>query len=313
MKAIRVHRYGPPAVMALEEVARPIPGTGEVLVRVEAAGVGPWDSLVRTGQSTLGQRLPLTPGSDIAGAVAEVGSDVSTFVSGDLVYGSTNAEFTGGYAQYAVAKAAMLAPMPRRTTFIEAAGVPVVAVTAWQMLFELAKVLPGQTVLVTGAAGSVGGFVLQFARWHRARAIAVISSDDAQRVRDLGAEEIIDLRVRSLGSPLEKIDVVIDTSGGDKQREAAQALKPGGKLVSSVSQPDPELMNRLGTSGKFFIVDVTTSRLERIARMIDQVQVAAHVGTVLALDEARIAHEMMAGERPYPRGKIVLDVNRTTL
>ena len=296
--------------MALEDVARPIPGSDEVLVRVEGAGVGPWDSLVRSGQSGLGQSLPLTLGSDLSGTVVEVGPRVSAFVSGDLVYGLTNAEFTGGYAQFAVAKAAMLALKPLRSTFIEAAAVPVIAVTAWQMLFDLAKVVPDQKVLVTGAAGSVGSFALQFARWHRARAIAVISSDDDERVRSLGAEEVIDLRHRSLDSLRERIDVVIDTAGGEKQREAAQALKPGGVLVSSVSPPDQDLMKQLRVRGQFFIVDVTTSHLDRIARMLDEGQIAAHVGTVLALDEARIAHEMMAGERPYSRGKIVLNVNR---
>jgi len=296
--------------MALEDVARPIPGSDEVLVRVEGAGVGPWDSLVRSGQSGLGQSLPLTLGSDLSGTVVEVGPRVSAFVSGDLVYGLTNAEFTGGYAQFAVAKAAMLALKPLRSTFIEAAAVPVIAVTAWQMLFDLAKVVPDQKVLVTGAAGSVGSLVLQFARWHRARAIAVISSDDDERVRSLGAEEVIDLRHRSLDSLRERIDVVIDTAGGEKQREAAQALKPGGVLVSSVSPPDQDLMKQLRVRGQFFIVDVTTSHLDRIARMLDEGQIAAHVGTVLALDEARIAHEMMAGERPYSRGKIVLNVNR---
>ena len=296
--------------MAVEEVARPIPEADEVLVKVEAAGVGPWDILVRSGQSELRQALPLTLGSDLSGTVIEVGSSVATLASGDLVYGSTNAQFTGAYAQFAVAKAAMLAPKPLRSTFIEAAGVPVIAVTAWRMLFDLAKVMPHQKVLVTGAAGSVGGYVLQFTRWHRVGAVAVISSDDDLRVRSLGAEEVIDLRQHSLESLRARIDVVIDTAGGDKQREAALTLKPGGTLVSCVSPPDPLLMSQLRIRGEFFIVDLTTSHLDRIARMIDEGTIVAHVGTVLALEEARIAHEMMAGERPYPRGKIVLNINR---
>jgi NADPH:quinone reductase-like Zn-dependent oxidoreductase len=296
--------------MAYEDVARPIPAADEVLIKVEAAGIGPWDSLARAGRGGLGQSLPLTLGAELAGTVESVGRDVSTFAPGDPVYGSTNAEFTNGYADYAVAKAAMLALKPPRLTFIEAASLPVIAVTAWQMLFEFAKVTPGQTILVTGAAGSVGGFVLQLARCHRIRSIAVISSDDEERVRGLGAGEVVDLRQQSLQSLPGQVDAVIDTAGGDKQRDAASALKRGGTLVSSVSAPDANLMRRNGTRGEYLIVQVTSAHLDRITRLLDAGDVAAHVGTVLALEDARIAHEMMAGEQPYPRGKIVLDINR---
>ena len=140
MLAIRVHHFGGLDSLVLEDVPRPAPGEGEVLLRVKAAGVGPWDAWIRSGRSVLPQPLPLTLGSDVAGHVEEVGAGVSQFKAGDAVFGATNGRFTGGYAEYAVASATKLAKIPPRLGFIEAASVPVVACTAWQMVFEYGAV-----------------------------------------------------------------------------------------------------------------------------------------------------------------------------
>lgn len=136
MKACRVHRFGPPEVIALEEIARPQPGPGEVLVRVAAAGVGPWDGWIRAGKSALPQPLPLTLGSDLSGLIEAVGQGVEAFGVGDPVFGVTNKQFTGAYAEFAVASTAMVARKPGGITHIAAAAVPVIAVTAWQALFD---------------------------------------------------------------------------------------------------------------------------------------------------------------------------------
>src|SRR5262245_36363052 len=156
MMAWRIHEFGPPSVMRFEEVPQPKPGPGEVLVRVEAAGVGPWDSLIRTGKSAEPLPLPLTLGSDLSGDIAAVGPDVADRGVGDPVYGITNSHFVGAYAEYAVASAAMVSTKPASLTYIEAASVPVVAVTAWQGLLDLGELKPGQTLLIHGGAGSVG-------------------------------------------------------------------------------------------------------------------------------------------------------------
>jgi NADPH:quinone reductase-like Zn-dependent oxidoreductase len=148
VKANRIHRFGSPEVIVLEPIERPVAGAGEVLVRVEAAGVGPWDAWIRAGKSVLPQPLPLTLGSDLSGVVAAVGAGVSGLAVGDEIFGVTNGRFTGGYAEYAVASAGMVARKPRRLSHVEAAALPVIAVTAWQMLFDHARVAPGQTVLV---------------------------------------------------------------------------------------------------------------------------------------------------------------------
>ena len=306
MRAVRIHQFGPPAVMAVEDLARPVPGDGEVLVRVRAAGVGPWDAWVRAGKSALPQILPLTLGSDISGVVEGAGSGVSGLLPGVVVFGVTNALFTGGYAEYAVAVAGMLARKPRSCSHVEAASVPVVAVTAWQMLFDHAHIAEGQTVLIHGAAGNVGAFAVQMARNARAQVIAT-TAGDAGYLRDLGAATVIDASTSRFEDAAGSVDIVIDTVGGDVQQRSFQVVKPGGILVSSVSPPDAEHAGRAGIRATFFIVNVTTDALNRVAAQIDSGLLQPRVGAVVPLADARLAHEMLDGLRPRPRGKIVLD------
>ena len=170
--AWRVHEFGPPNVMRFERVPRPNPGPGEVLVKVEAAGVGPWDGWIRAGKSALPQPLPLTLGSDLSGEIVAVGPGVSDLRVGDQVYGVTNPRFVGAYAEYALASAAMVSRKPTSLTYIEAASVPVIAVTAWQALFDQAQLKAGQTVVIHGAAGNVGAYAVQLARRAGVRTIA---------------------------------------------------------------------------------------------------------------------------------------------
>src|SRR5271166_5150322 len=164
MRAIRIHGYGGIDAMRLDEIPRPVPGAGEVLVAVKAAGVGPWDRLVREGRSGLGQALPLTLGSDVSGTVVALGAGVGAFALDEAVYGATNDQFVGGYAEYALVEAGKIAPKPAALDYVTAAGLPVVAVTAWQMLFEYARIEPGQAILVRGAAGSVGACATPMAK-----------------------------------------------------------------------------------------------------------------------------------------------------
>src|SRR4051812_22309104 len=178
MLAWRVHEFGPSDVMRFERVPRPSPGPGEVLVRVEAAGVGPWDDWIRAGKSALPQPLPLTPGSDLSGVIIAIGTGVSDLQVGDPVYGVTNSQFVGAYAEYAVASAAMVSRKPSSLTHAEAASVPVVAVTARQALFEHAQLSSGQTVLIHGAAGNVGGYAVQFARRAGLQIFATAAKED---------------------------------------------------------------------------------------------------------------------------------------
>ena len=163
MKAVRVLRFGPPNGITNDDLPQPEPGAGQLLVRVKAAGVGPWDALIREGKSKLHQPLPLILGSELSGIVEAMGAEVSGFKAGDEVYGATNEQFTGAYAEYALPSARMMAQKPKTLNFIEAASAPVVTVTAWQMLFDYAQVTAGQTVLIHGAAGNVGAYAVQLA------------------------------------------------------------------------------------------------------------------------------------------------------
>ena len=189
MMAWRVHEFGPPNVMRFEQVLRPTPGPSEVLVKVEAAGVGSWDGWIRAGKSALPQPLPLTLGSDLSGEIVAVGPGVSDLRAGHQVYGVTNPRFIGAYAEYALASAAMVSRKPASLTYIEAASVPVIAVTAWQALFDQAQLKAGQTVVIHGAVGNVGAYAVQLARRAGVRTIATVATDDIPFVRNLGATQ----------------------------------------------------------------------------------------------------------------------------
>ena len=191
MKAARIVRFGPPSVIADDDLPQPKPATGQLLVRVKAAGVGNWDALIREGKVQL-QPLPLILGSELAGIVEGIGADVSGFNLGDEVYGATNEQFSGAYAEYALPFAKMIAPKPKTLNFVEAASAPIVTVTAWQMLFEYAQVIAGQTVLIHGAAGNVGACAVQLANQAGLHVIATAGSADLEYVRRLGAESILD-------------------------------------------------------------------------------------------------------------------------
>lgn len=308
MKAARVHQYGPPSAITLEDLPIPVPGPGEVLVRVHAAGVGPWDGWIRAGKSALPQPLPLTLGSDFSGVIAAVGTGVAAFASGDEVFGVTNPRFTGAYAEYAIAAAGMIARKPRSLTHVDAASVPVVAVTAWQALFDEARLARGASVLIHGAAGNVGAYAVQLAHASRLRVTATAFPSHIAYVRSLGADHVIDVESERFEDAAGKVDAVVDLVGGETQTRSFSVLKPGGHLVSAVSAPDPQLAIVGGVSARFFLVKVATDSLNRIAALIDDGKLRTNVATVLPLAAAREAHEMLDGVRPRPRGKIVLSV-----
>lgn len=305
MKAARISAFGPPSVIAIENVPRPEPGSGQLLVRVKAAGVGPWDALVREGKSALHQPLPLILGSELAGTVEAIGPEVSGFKLGDEVYGTTNELFTGAYAECALASAGMMTQKPKILSDVEAASAPVVTVTAWQMLFDYAHATAGQTILIHGAAGNVGAYAVQLAAQNGLHVTAIASSADVEYVRSLGAESVVDYQKERFEEAVTGMDVVLDTVGGDTQQRSLSVLKPGGIIVSVVA-PVPDVMQkRYGIRAAYFYVQVTKARLNKIAGLFDTGKLLTRVGTVLPLDQARVAHEMLAGAR-HKRGKIVL-------
>jgi NADPH:quinone reductase-like Zn-dependent oxidoreductase len=304
MKAARISSFGPPSVIAIDDLPKPEPAPGQLLVRVMAAGVGNWDALVREGKVEL-QPLPIILGSELSGIVEAIGSEVSGFKADDEVYGATNEQFSGAYTEYALALARMMAQKPKTLNHIEAASAPIVAVTAWQMLFDYARATAGQSILIHGAAGNVGAYAVQLAAQAGLHVNATAGSANLEYVRSLGAERVVDYQKERFEETVTGMDVVLDTVGGDTQQRSLRILKPGGIIVSVVA-PVPDVMQkRYGIRAAYFYVQVTTARLNKISGLFDSGKLFTQVGTVLPLDQARVAHEMLAGAR-HKRGKIVL-------
>jgi NADPH:quinone reductase-like Zn-dependent oxidoreductase len=293
-------------VISNDDVPRPEPGAGQLLVRVKAAGVGDWDALTRAGKIQL-QPLPLILGAELSGIVEAIGAKVPGFQVGDEVYGATNEQFTGAYAEYAVPFATRIAQKPKTLNFVEAASAPVVAVTAWQMLFDYARVTRGQTALIIGAAGNVGAYAVQLGSQAGLHVIAIASAANRQYLSQLGAERVVDYKTERFEEWLTGVDVVLDTVGGETPQRSLRVLKRGGILVSVVSAVPEPLAKLYGVRAAYFIVDITTERLDKISELFDTRKLVTAVGSVLPLEEARLAHEMLGGA-PHKRGKIVLSV-----
>jgi NADPH:quinone reductase-like Zn-dependent oxidoreductase len=294
-------------VITNDDVPRPQPTAGQLLVRVKAAGVGNWDALIREGKIQL-EPLPLILGAELSGIVEAIGPQVSGFKPGDEVYGATNEKFSGAYAEYALASARLISHKPKSLNFVEAASAPIVSITAWQMLFEYAQVTAGQTLLILGAAGNVGAYAVQLASQAGLHVVASAGFADLDYVQSLGAEKAVDYKKERFEESMTGFDVVIDTVGGDAQQRSLHLLKPGGILVSVVSRVSEPTQKHYGIRAAYFYVDVTTSRLNKITELFDSGKLVTNVGTVLPLEEARIAHEMLGGA-PHKRGKIVLRIS----
>jgi len=304
VKAARIHQFGPPEVVVIDDLSRPHPDQGELLVRVRAAGVGPWDALIREGKSNVSPPPPLTLGSDLSGTVETTGPGITDFRVGEEVYGVTNAQFCGAQAEFAVASAGMVAQKPERLNHVEAASVPVVAVTAWQMLFEHAQIVAGQSVLILGAGGNVGAYAVQMATSTGLDVVAIVGPKDVELVRNLGAKTVLDYQ-KSAFDVIPEVDVVIDTVGGEALLHSLGKVKSGGVVVSVVS--DVPLPQRPGLRSVFFYAEVTTARLNLVTKLFEERKLSARVGSILPLQDARTAHYMLAGA-PHKPGKIVLEM-----
>jgi len=234
-----------------------------------------------------------------------MGQGVSGFAVGQAVYGVTNPRFTGAYAEFAIAEASMIAPKPARLTDAEAASVPVIATTAWQMLFDHAGLQRGQRVLALGGGGNVGAYAVRLAAWAGGEVVATASAEDATFVKSLGARTVIDARSGGLSGLPGPFDVVVDTVGEPMLGESCALLRPGGAVISAVARPDKSLAAQHHLRAEFIVVAVDTPGLARLAALFDDGTLRPRVGETLPLSAARTAHEMLAG-RPHKPGKIVL-------
>ena len=306
MKAVRIHKFGGPEVLQLENVPRPEPGTHQVLVRIHAAGVNPVDWKIREGH--LGKiPLPSIMGSDFSGEIEALGPDVTEFRVGESVFGSV-ADESGSYAQYALAPVNHIVEKPAAIDHVHAAATPVPALTAWQALFDHAKLRSGQKILIHGASGGVGHFAVQFAKWKGAYIIGTGSGANADLVRKLGAHEFIDYRTTRFEDVVRDADVVFDTIGDETQERSWNALRRGGVLVSIVEPPSETIAAAHGARGIFVREDATRNEeLTQIARLVASGQIKVNVETVMSLTEARKAQEL--SQSGHAHGKIVLTVD----
>lgn len=308
MKAIRIHTYGGPEVLSYEDAPLPVVGEDEVLVRVYGAGVNPADWRTRTGGTGAGSSFPLILGWDISGVVEATGPAVTQFGAGDAVYGMIRFPAPGSaYAEYTTAPVAHIAPKPATLDHVHAAAVPLAALTAWQTLFEKAHLQEGQRVLINGASGGVGHLAVQLAKAKGAFVIGVASGQNADFLRRLGVDQVIDYTMTPVQEAVRDVDVVLDTVGGSaEQRDhLIDTLKRGGIYVSIVfGQPSPERVAAAGVTATGHLVYPSSTQLVEIGRLIDEGKVQVIVEHELPLAEARKAHEQSESRRT--RGKIVL-------
>jgi NADPH:quinone reductase-like Zn-dependent oxidoreductase len=304
MKAIRIHSYGGPEVLVLEETQRPEPKAGEVLVHLKAAGVNPVDWKFRAGyfQQFMPVQFPWILGVEGAGIIEAVGADVKSLKVGQEVYGT----FTNSYAQYAVAPVNQVFAKPKHLSFEQAAAVPMGALTAWQAVVEEAEVKSGQAVLIQGGAGGVGIYTVQLAKWKGARVIATASSSNTEFVRSLGAEQVIDYQTTNFEDVVRDVDAVIDTVGGDLIARSLAVIRNGGKFVTVAGRVAPEV----GAERDILVTAARRAdpdKLEQITALLEAGKLKPFVGRTFALSEVRQAHEL--GQTGHGRGRIILNLN----
>lgn len=315
MRAIRVHQYGGPEQLKLEQIPCPEPQAGEVLIRVHSVGVLPAEWKLREGlfQAFFPTIFPYIPGSAVAGIVEEVGPNVTTFQKGQAVFGrSTN----GAYAEYTTTAVdlpalkpetfSLLAEKPETLSFDEAATISGGATTAWTALFEDGALQAGQRVLIHGAAGGVGSFAVQFARWKGAQVIGTASRANVDFVRSLGAETVIDYTSTPFEQVVHNVDLVLDTIGKETLQRSMQVVKRGGRLISLLEQPSLELAQKYGIHARKNAASPTNSHLRTIAQLIDEGYVKPTIGRTFSLQEVTLAHEL--SQSGHGRGRIVLHI-----
>ncbi|MEC7815082.1 MAG: NADP-dependent oxidoreductase [Pseudomonadota bacterium] len=313
MRHVIYDRFGERDVLQVVESPLPEPGEGEVLLRIHGAGLNPIDWKTRKGLGfaarLIENRLPWTPGYDVAGEVVSVSDDVTTLAPGDRVMGMIGLPGNGGgYAQYAVARADELAIVPEELDLVTAGGVPLAALTAWQALFEMARLESGQKILIHAGAGGVGHFAVQFALERGAHVIATASPANRDFLAELGVHEVIDYHTTDVAEECYGLDVVLDLIGGETGKRSLQTLAESGVLVTIPTVTADEIVSAaeaMGLRAHGMIVRPDVFHLEEIAELIEDGDVKVHIDQAFPLDQVADAHERLEGG--HVRGKLVLD------
>ena len=311
MKAIRIHARGGPEQLFFEDVPKPVAEPGYAVVRVMASGITPaeltWDETYQTCDGR--ERIPSTPGHEVSGFIEEVPPDVTDLQPGDAVYGLTEFCRDGSAAEFVAVRASDLAPKPQSLSHAQAAAVPLSALTAWQGLFDHGDLQSGKRVLIHGAAGGVGTYAVQLAKWRGASVVATAARRDFEFLRGLGADQVIDYASERFEEKAGDIDVVLDPIGGDTLERSWSVLRPGGIIVTLPAPIRADSLQRAearGLRGVFFIVTPNHRELIQIGDLLDSKRIQSIIGATIPLQHAREAFERgLAGGL---RGKIVLQV-----
>lgn len=307
MRAICIHQYGGPEQLKLEEMTRPEPQAGEVLVRVYAAGVNPIDWKIRQGLMSAFQplRFPFIPGIEIAGVVEAVGPGVETTLPGQSVLGQVA---QGAYAEYLCVPVEALARKPDHLQFTEAAAIPVGVTTAWRALLEHGGLTSGQRVLIQGAAGGVGQFAVQLAKWKGAEVIGTASSANLAFVRSLGADIVVDYTTTPVESVAQEVDLVLDGVGGGTLLSSVAALRQGGTLISIAGPPPQEQAQARGIRA-MMSRGAASVPLEKLTRVIEEAHISVAIGKTFTLEDVQQAH--VYSQSGHGRGRVILNIEET--
>ncbi len=309
MRAVGMDSYGGADVLHYQEMPRPEVGPGELLVRVRATTVNPFDTVMRAGYVSgwYQYAFPLVPGLDVAGVVEDVGAEVEGFAPGDEVFARLDPARNGANAEYAVVSIADAAPRPASLSFVEAAALAQSGLSAWRSLVDDDLLVPGQTVLIHGGAGGVGSIAIQLAKTRGVHVIATSSARNLDFLRELGADEVIDYTATPFEQVAHDVDVVLDTVGGDTLERSWGVLKPGGILVSLVQPPGEEAAAAHGVRQKFAVgYGPASAVLHELSALVAEGKLRPIVDSVLPLSEASRAHTLVEGR--HTRGRVVLVV-----
>ncbi|MCG8425019.1 MAG: NADP-dependent oxidoreductase [Proteobacteria bacterium] len=335
MQAWFIRAYGDNDVVELGDVAKPDPGPRDVLIEMRAASVNPIDWKIRNGmlKRLIPYQFPLILGNDLAGVVAGKGDEVSEFEVGDEVYARPDKLRIGTFAEFIAVRADEVAKKPRNLSLVEASSLPLVGLTAWQAMIDIAGVEPGHKVLIQAGAGGVGTFAIQLARHLGAHVATTASEPKHALLRELGADQVIDYRSRDFAEVLSDYHMVFDMLGGEALKKAFAVIRPGGTVVSITGVPDPQFarewnlpaMARLGlrlvswptrrraakrgATYRFLLMRSSGEQLTKIAQLVEQGVIKPVIDTVFDFDQAKqaIAH----AEKGHATGKVVISRDKS--
>jgi NADPH:quinone reductase-like Zn-dependent oxidoreductase len=316
MKAVVINEFGGKDKLTLADLPTPEPAEGEVLVRIRAAGVNPVDWKIREGwlKDLFPHEFPLIQGWDLAGVIEDTGHSVKRLAKGDKIFAYARRPVIqkGTYAEYTAIPESYVTRSPDSLSFEESASIPLAALTAYQAIYDAVKLREGQSILIVGASGGVGGFAVQFANLIGARVTAIASEKNHAYLHDLGAENTVCYTKDDYDKQIQRIypsgaDVVFDLIGGDTLKSAVNCVKADGKIVSITEDPHPHRPSDKGIQSHFVFVEPNVKQLDHIRELVDSGRLKTYLSSVHSLADVQKAHAEM--ETGHTRGKIVLNID----